>query len=81
MLKYLIIPLPGYLPPLPELISGIILFFAADDDKERKRAWKRIKYGLKFWIPFSAFGRDLNKLLSGEHSISDFLFYKSEEKK
>jgi len=81
MLKYLIIPMPGYLPPLPELITGLILFFAADDEKERKRAWKRIKYGLKFWIPFSAFGRDLSKLLSGEYDIADFLFYRPKEKK
>ena len=79
MLKYLIIPFPGYLPPIPELIAGIITFMAADDDKERKRAWKRIKYGLKFWIPFSAFARDLNKLLSGEYSIADFIFYRPKE--
>jgi len=80
MLKYLFAPLPGYLPPIPELIVGLIQFFAADDDKDRKRAWKRIKYGLKFWIPFSAFGRDLNKLLSGEYSIADFIFYRPKEK-
>lgn len=79
MLKYLIIPLPGYLPPIPSLIAGLIQFFAADDDKERKKAWKKIKYGLKFWIPFSAFGRDLNKLLSGEYDIADFLFYRPKE--
>ena len=81
MLKYLFAPLPGYLPPIPELIVGIIQLFAADDDKDRKRAWKRIKYGLKFWIPFSAFGRDLNKLLSGEYSVADFIFYRPKEKK
>lgn len=81
MLKYLFAPLPGYLPPVPELIAGLILFFAADDEKERQRAWKRVKYGLKFWIPFSAFGRDLNKLLSGEYSIADFIFYRPKEKK
>jgi len=80
MIKYLVAPLPRYLPPIPELIIGLIQFFAADDEKERKRAWKRIQYGLKFWIPFSAFARDLNKLLSGEYSIGDFLFYRSEEK-
>jgi hypothetical protein len=79
MLKYLFAPLPGYLPPVPELIVGIIQFFAADTDKERKRAWKRVKYGLKFWIPFSAFGRDLNKLLSGEYSVGDFIFYRPKE--
>ena len=81
MLKYLVIPFPSYLPPLPELIAGIIMLMAADDDKDRKRAWKRLKYGLKFWVPFSAFGRDLNKLLSGEWSISDFLFYKPAKEK
>ena len=81
MLKYLVAPLPRYLPPIPELIAGLIKFFAADDEKERQRAWKRVMYGLKFWVPFSAFGRDLNKLLSGEYSIGDFLFYKAEEEK
>lgn len=81
MLKYLVVPFPSYLPPIPELIFGIIQFMAADDEKERKRAWKRVKYGLKFWIPFSAFGRDLNKLLSGEYSIGDFLFYRPKESK
>ena len=80
MLKYLVVPFPGYLPPIPELIAGIITFMAADDDKERKRAWKRIKYGLKFWVPFSAFGRDLNKLLSGEYSVADFIFYRPKPK-
>ena len=81
MLKYLFVPLPGYLPPLPALIVGLIQFFGADDDKERKRAWKNVKRGLKFWIPFSAFGRDLNKLLSGEWNIADFLFYRTEREK
>ena len=81
MLKYLFLPLPGYMPPIPSLIVGLIQFFGADDDKERKAAWKKVKRGLKFWIPFSAFGRDLNKLLSGEYSISDFLIYKVEKKK
>jgi len=81
MLKYLFFPMPGYLPPVPELVAGLIQFFAADDDKERKTAWKRIKYGLKFWIPFSMFGKDLNRLLSGEYSISDFLLYKPRKKK
>jgi len=81
MLKYLFIPLPGYLPPLPALIVGLIQFFGADDDKERKRAWKNVKRGLKFWIPFSAFGRDLNKLLSGEWNVADFIFYRTEKKK
>ena len=79
MLKYLFVPLPRYLPPLPELIIGFIQFFAADDEKARARAWKRVKYGLKFWVPFSAFGRDLNKLLSGEYSLGDFLFYRTEK--
>lgn len=81
MLKYLFAPLPGYLPPIPELVAGLILFFAADDEKEKQRAWKRIKYSLKFWIPFSAMGRDLNKLLSGEYSVADFIFYRPREKK
>ena len=81
MLKYLFIPVPGYLPPIPALIVGILEFFAADDERERKRAWVKIKRGLKFWVPFSAFGRDLNKLLSGEYSIGDFLFYRPKEKK
>lgn len=79
MLKYLFMPVPGYLPPIPSLIVGMLEFFAADDDRERKRAWVKIKRGLKFWIPFSAFGRDLNKLLSGEYSIGDFLFYRPVE--
>ncbi len=79
MLKYLFMPIPGYLPPIPALIVGILEFFAADDERERKRAWVKIKRGLKFWIPFSAFGRDLNKLLSGEYSIGDFLFYRTEK--
>jgi len=79
MLKYLFMPLPGYLPPIPELIAGIIQYFVADTDKERKRAASRIKYGLKFWIPFSGFMRDANRLLSGEYDISDFLFYKTKE--
>lgn len=81
MLKYLFIPLPSYLPPIPELITGVILYFAADTDREKKEALRRIKYGLKFWVPFSAFGRDLNRLLSGEYSISDFLFYKKRKEK
>ncbi len=81
MLKYLFAPLPGYLPPVPELVVGIIQYLAADDNKERSKAWKRIKYGLKFWIPFSAMGRDLNKFLSGEYDIGDFLVYKKQEKK
>lgn len=81
MLKYLFLPLPGYMPPIPSLIVGLIQFFGADDEKERKTAWRKVKRGLKFWIPFSAFGRDLNKLLSGEYSISDFLLYKTEKKK
>lgn len=80
MLKYLFIPLPSYLPPIPELIAGIIAYFAADTEREKGKALSRIKYGLKFWIPFSAFGRDLNRLLSGEYSISDFLFYKKKRK-
>lgn len=79
MLKYLVAPLPRYLPPLPELIVGIIRYLGADDEKARARAWKRIAYGLKFWIPFSAFGRDLNKLLSGEYDLGDFLFYRTEK--
>ena len=81
MLKYLFMPVPGYLPPIPSLIVGILEFFAADDDKERKRAWVKIKRGLKFWVPFSAFGRDLNKLLSGEYSFGDFIFYRPVEEK
>lgn len=80
MLKYLILPFPNYLPPVPELIGGIIGVLAADDERERAKALKRLKYGLKFWIPFSAFGRDLNKLLSGEYSIGDFLFYRPKDK-
>ena len=79
MLKYLLIPLPSFLPPIPELVVGIIQFFAADDEKARARAWKRVKYGLRFWTPLSAFRRDLNKLLSGEYSIGDFLFYRTEK--
>ena len=81
MLKYLIMPVPGYLPPVPQLIVGFMQFFAADDDRERKRAWVKIKRGLKFWLPFSAFARDLNKLLSGEYSIGNFLFYRPKESK
>ena len=80
MLKYLLIPAPQYLPPIPELVMGFIQYLMADDDKERKRAWGRLKHGLKFWIPFSAFGRDLNKLLSGEYDIADFLFYRPKDK-
>ena len=80
MLKYLIIPVPGYLPPIPALIVGLLEFFAGDDEQERKRAWVKIKRGLKFWIPFSAFGRDFNKLLSGEYSIGDFIFYRPKSK-
>lgn len=80
MLKYLFAPMPQYLPPVPELIAGIIQLLAARTEPDRKKAWKRVQYGLKFWIPFSAFGRDLNKLLSGEYSIGDFLFYRPKEK-
>jgi len=76
MLKYLFMPVPGYLPPIPELIAGIIQYFTADTEQQRKKAASKIKYGLKFWIPFSAFLRDANRLLSGEYDISDFLFYK-----
>jgi hypothetical protein len=80
MLKYLFAPMPQYLPPVPELIAGIIQLLAARTEPDRKKAWKRVKYGLKFWVPFSAFGRDLNKLLSGEYSIADFLLYRPKEK-
>ncbi len=80
MLKYLFIPLPGYLPPIPALIAGILQYFAASDDRQKKVAMKKIKRGLKFWIPFSAFARDFNKMISGEFSISDFLLYKKPEK-
>lgn len=76
MLKYLFIPLPSYLPPIPELVAGIIQYFAADDERERKQAWGRVKYGLKFWIPFSGMWRDLNRFLSGEYDIWDLLFYR-----
>ena len=81
MLKYLFVPLPGYLPPIPALIVGILQYFTADRESDKKKALRNIKRGLKFWIPFSAFGRDLNRLLSGEYSISDFLFYKKPEEK
>jgi len=81
MLKYLFVPWPGYLPPIPALVAGILQYFTADTDKEKRKALRNVKHGLKFWIPFSAFGRDLNKLLSGEYSISDFIFYKKPEKK
>jgi len=81
MLKYLFAPIPTYWPPVPALILSLIQFFGADDDKERKRALKEVKRNLTFWIPFSAFGRDLNKLLSGEYSIADFIFYRPKEKK
>jgi len=81
MLKYLFMPLPGYLPPIPELVAGILQYFAADTDRKKKAALKKVKYGLKFWVPFSAFGRDLNRLLSGEYSIGDFLFYRKREEK
>jgi len=80
MLKYLFIPLPGYLPPIPALIAGILQYFAASDDRQKKTAMKKIKRGLKFWIPFSSFARDFNKMISGEFSISDFLLYKKPEK-
>lgn len=83
MLKYLFLPAPTYLPPIPELVAGLTQLISAlieDDDRKVKRAWRRIKYGLSFWIPFSQFGKDLNKLLSGEHSIADFLFYRPKDK-
>ena len=81
MLKYLFVPLPGYLPPIPALVTGILQYFAATDDKQKKIALKKVKRGLKFWIPFSSFARDFNKMISGEFNISDFLLYKKPEKK
>jgi len=80
MLKYLFLPFPGYLPPIVQLTAGILEYLAADDDKERKRAAAKVKYGLKFWIPFSAFLRDANRLFSGEYDIWDFLFYRKKKK-
>ena len=80
MLKYLFVPLPGYLPPIPALIAGILQYFAASDERQKKIAMKKIKRGLKFWIPFSSFIRDFNKMISGEFSVSDFLLYKKPEK-
>lgn len=81
MLKYMFMPAPGYLPPIPELVIGIIQLFVADDDKERKAAKSRIKYACKFWIPFSAAWRDINRLFSGEYDIADYIFYRKEKGK
>jgi len=80
MLKYMFMPAPGYLPPIPEFVIGVIQLFAADDDKERKAAISRIKYTAKFWIPFSAAWRDMNRLLSGEYDIADYIFYREKKK-
>ena len=80
MLKYLFLPAPGYLPPIPEFVVGVTQFIGADDDKERKQALKRIKRSLSILIPYRAAWRDLNKLLSGEYDIWDYLVYRKQKK-
>jgi len=81
MLKYLFMPEPWIMGPIPALAASILQLFFAKNEDEKKKALKELKRNLKFWVPFSAFGRDLHKVFTGEWDISDFLFYKKKESK
>lgn len=84
MAKFLITPFPTYLPPIPALILSIIEYLSTlihGDEQRRKSAERTLKYNLKFWIPLSGFGRDLNKFLSGEWNIADLLIYRGQKEK
>lgn len=70
---------PAYLPPIPRLIADILQYFSGDDE-QKKRSAKRIKEDLKFLVPFSVAWKELNKLLSGEYDIWEYLTYQKEKK-
>ena len=83
VLRFLFAPgiMPDSLPPMTAFLVSLIRLFASigGDDKDRERAWKEVKRNFKFWIPFSVSARDLNKALSQEQDISEFIFYKKKD--
>ena len=66
--------------PIPNLIIGLVSYFEADDEEERKKAWSKVKRGLKFYTPYSLALKDFWELFSGEQDFDDVLFYQKENK-
>jgi uncharacterized protein YihD (DUF1040 family) len=65
--------------PIPNFILSLAGYWGAEDDRERKQAWKQLKSALRFWTPYSLAVKDMWELLSGSHDFSDILFYKKDE--
>lgn len=71
-------PAPFYLPPLGQLINGTIRYMTAKSDRQRKQALSTLKYVYKAFVPGSMAWRDLEKFMSSEHNLKQYLFYTEE---
>ncbi|KKN59387.1 hypothetical protein LCGC14_0542220 [marine sediment metagenome] len=67
--------------PIPNFILAVAAYWGADNDKDRKIAWKQLKRAFKFWMPYSLAMKDIWEVLSGEQDFDDVLFYKKKKKK
>jgi hypothetical protein len=64
--------------PVPNFILSLVAFLGAEDERERKVAWGKLKNALKFWTPFSLAGKELWNVLSGEQDFDELLVYKKD---
>lgn len=62
--------------PIPNFILSVAAYWGADDEKEKKAAWRQVKRALKFWAPYSLAVKDMWEVLSGEQDFDEVLFYK-----
>jgi hypothetical protein len=65
--------------PIPNFVLSLAAYWGAENDRERKAAWRQLKSALRFWTPYSLAVKDLWELMSGEQDFSDILFYKKED--
>jgi hypothetical protein len=68
-------PAPFYLSPLGAVVMGTVRYMTAKTDAQRKRALSSLKYSYKAFIPGSLAWRDLQRFLSGEYNLKQYLFY------
>ena len=72
-------PAPAYLSPPMQIILGTYKYIVAQNDWQRDKAIRQIKYSYKAFIPGSMAWRDLSQYLKGEKTLKEYLFYTQKE--
>ena len=73
--------LPTYLSPPGQIAMGLLNFIVAQNDWQRKKGLRQIKYSWKAFIPGSGAWRDFIRAWDKEIGLKELIFYVDEPSK